>query len=105
MIFQDGKIIWLRHGSYACKVSINRLQPVPIDLSNKYREEEQAETTKVNNTEPIQRTHREVQKDNRKVSLIVHKTPRHRSVNENVNNIDSDKNRSIPKDRSIPAMK
>ena len=37
VIFQDGKIIWLRHGSYCCKVSINRLQPVSDDLAKGYR--------------------------------------------------------------------
>ena len=39
---QDGKIIWLRHGSYVCKVSINRLIPVSDELSRGYRAAEES---------------------------------------------------------------
>ena len=37
VIFQDSKIVWLRHGSYCCKVSVNRLQPVSDELARGYR--------------------------------------------------------------------
>lgn len=58
VICQDGKIIWIRHGSYVCKVSINRLIPVHDDLACKYREQEasvpHSETrNEIENSEPI----------------------------------------------------
>ena len=40
VLVQDGKIVWLRHGSYCCKVSVNRLQPVHDDLKQEYRRQE-----------------------------------------------------------------
>ena len=40
VIFQDGKIVWIRHGSYICKVSVNRLIPVQNDLAEKYKQKE-----------------------------------------------------------------
>ena len=46
VIFQDGKIIWIRHGSYICKVSINRLQPVSDELARGYRATESPESSK-----------------------------------------------------------
>ena len=42
VLMQDGKIIWLRHGSYVCKVSINRLIPVSDELSRGYRAAEES---------------------------------------------------------------
>ena len=93
VIFQDGKIIWLRHGSYACKVSINRLQPVSAQLAEKYRsEEEQADNTIVSNKgekEPIKRVQRS---NNQKVSLIINRTPQHRDLNDASDNETSDTN-------------
>ena len=44
VICQDGKIIWIRHGSYICKVSINRLIPVHDDLARKYQTQEKPAT-------------------------------------------------------------
>ena len=43
VIVQDGKIVWLRHGSYCIKVSVNRLQPVHDDLQQEYRRQESSE--------------------------------------------------------------
>ena len=43
VLVQDGKIVWLRHGSYCCKVSVNRLQPVHDDLKQEYRRQESAD--------------------------------------------------------------
>ena len=54
VIFQDGKIIWLRHGSYCCKVSINRLQPVSDELARGYRAAEApAKPTAEASVEPV----------------------------------------------------
>lgn len=43
VVCQDGKIIWLRHGSYCVKVSVNRLLPVKDELAASYRQEEETE--------------------------------------------------------------
>ena len=49
VILQDGKIIWLRHGSYVCKVSINRIVPVSDELARGYRAAEVSADDKIPN--------------------------------------------------------
>ena len=55
VIFQDGKVVFIRHGSTYCRIHANRLYPVKDELAEKIRETEEHletrdETDKGNNT-------------------------------------------------------
>ena len=62
VVFQDGKVIMVRHGGYCCRVSANRIHPVHEDLARKIdRDNEENRDTEVVNDVP--ETFKEQEKD------------------------------------------
>ena len=62
VVFQDGKVIMVRHGGYCCRVSANRIHPVHEDLARKIDgDNEENKDTEAGNDVP--ETFREQEKD------------------------------------------
>lgn len=69
VIFQDGKVIMVRHGGYYCRVSANRIHPVHDDLAIKLDEEDgdansdDEENTEIEKTEATKENSEEKDQD------------------------------------------
>ena len=62
VVFQDGKVIMVRHGGYCCRVSANRIHPVHEDLAKKI-DSENEENRDTETADDVPETFKDQNKD------------------------------------------
>ena len=98
VVFQDGKVIFIRHGGYAVRVSANRITKAGTELEKRIREEQ--EEFKVH--ADIKNAEREEKKEKEKkestktrVAIVITESEEEKADNSSSSNEENDLNDSI----------